>query len=67
MPTDLDILRSAKVLIEYHGEDAKLVAAQRADVMLAKGDADGHGVWPRIVRAIDTLQHARRLNDDALH
>ena len=67
MPSDLDILRSASVLIEHHGGDAKLEAATRADAMLAKGDLDGHDVWLRIVQAIDTLQYARRLNDDAMN
>lgn len=37
------------------------------DAMLAKGDIDGHGVWLRIMQAIHTLQHAKRLNDDAGH
>lgn len=65
MLSDLDIFRSAAVLIEHHGADAKLEAARRADAMLAKGDIDGYGVWLRIVRAIDTLQHAKGVNDEA--
>lgn len=67
MPTDLDIFRSAAVLIEHHGEDAKLEAAKRADAMLVEGDIEGHGVWLRIVRAIGTLQHAKALNGDPKH
>ena len=36
--SDLDIYRSANVLIREHGEDAALGAAMRADAMLEKGD-----------------------------
>jgi hypothetical protein len=34
MTSDLDIYRTASVLICEHGEDAGLEAAQRADAML---------------------------------
>ena len=34
MITDLDIYRSANILLKQHGEDAPLEAAQRADAML---------------------------------
>jgi len=37
MTSDLDIYRTASVLIREHGEDAALEAAQRADAMLEKG------------------------------
>ena len=38
MLTNLDIYRSAQVLIRQHGEDAALEAAMRADAMLEKGE-----------------------------
>ncbi len=41
MTSDLDIYRTASVLIREHGEDATLEAAQRADAMLEKGCLDG--------------------------
>ncbi len=41
MTSDLDIYRTAPVLIREHGEDAALEAAQRADAMLDKGSLDG--------------------------
>ncbi len=41
MTSDLDIFRTASVLIREHGEDATLDAAQRADAMLEKGSLDG--------------------------
>ena len=56
MTSDLDIYRSANVLIKQHGEDAPIEAAMRADAMLDKGDLDGYAVWKRIVKAIEELQ-----------
>ncbi len=38
MTSDLDIYRSANVLIREHGEDAALDATTRAIAMLDKGD-----------------------------
>ena len=37
MTSEIDIYRTANVLIREHGEDAALEAAQRADAMLEKG------------------------------
>jgi len=55
---DLDIWRAATLLIKEHGEDAEIVASQRADQMLDRGDRDGQHVWLRIRRAIADLQSA---------
>ena len=44
MIPDLDIYRSANVLVKRHGEDAPIGAAMRADAMLEKGDLDGYAV-----------------------
>ena len=58
MTSDLDIYRSAQVLVKQHGEDAPIEAAMRADAMLDKGDLDGYAVWWRILRAVEELQKA---------
>ncbi len=55
MIPDLDIWRSAQVLVKLHGQDAPIHAAMRADAMLDKGDLDGCAVWRRIVRAVEEL------------
>ncbi len=60
MTSDLDIYRTASVLIREHGEDAALEAAQRADAMLAKGDLEGQAVWKRIVRAVGEIQRTKQ-------
>ncbi len=51
MTSDLDIYRTANVLIREHGEDADLEAAQRADVLLEEGAIDGQRVWKRVLAA----------------
>jgi len=51
--SDLDIYRCARLVLRQHGgEDAVMFAAQRADEMLARGNAEGASVWRRITRAI---------------
>lgn len=55
MISDLDIYRSAQVLIRQRGEDAPIVAALVMDQMLAKGDLEGLAVWKRIAAAVDEL------------
>ena len=60
MIPDLDIYRSANVLVKRHGEDAPIHAAMRADAMLDKGDLDGYAVWWRILRAVGELLSKER-------
>lgn len=52
---DIDIWRSAALLIRQHGEDAAIVAAQRADELLAEGATEGFRTWQLIVAAINEL------------
>ncbi len=55
MIPDLDIYRTANVLVKRHGQDAPIQAAMMADAMLEKGDLDGYAVWKRIVKAAEDL------------
>lgn len=50
--SDLDIYRSAKLLIDQYGGGASLHAANHCDEMLDKGDFDGRAVWARIYEAV---------------
>ena len=56
MATDIDIFRTANVMIREHGEDAALEAAQRAAAMLEKGRLDGQ----RLLESPGT-QHSAKL------
>ncbi len=67
MVSDLDIWRSAHVLVKRHGEDAPINAAMRADSMLEKGDLGGYAVWRRILRAVEELQGTEPKSGEAVH
>ncbi len=60
MIPDLDIYRSAQVLVKQHGPDAPIHAAMRADAMLDKGDLGGYAAWKRIVKAVGELLSKER-------
>ena len=55
MVDDLDIYRSARLLVDQHGDTAAIEAAQQADALLDAGDLDGYAAWKRIVRAVREL------------
>ncbi len=67
MIPDLDIYRSAQVLMKQHGQDAPIQAAMRADAMLEKGDMDGFSVWKRIRRAVEEMQREIATVGDQIH
>ncbi len=48
MTSDLDIYRSAKLLIDQHGDEAPIHAAMKSNAMLDRGDMGGKAVWLRI-------------------
>ena len=56
MISDLDIYRSANLLVQQHGKNAASAATMRADAMLEAGDLDGYAVWRRVLRAVGELQ-----------
>ncbi len=60
MIPDLDIYRTANILVKQHGEDAPIQAALRADAMLEKGDLEGCAVWKPVLRAAEVLLSKER-------
>ena len=67
MTTDLDIYRSAKLLVDQYGVGASLHAANRADEMLEKGDLDGQATWLRIYAAVMEMLRGERGGGEAVH
>ena len=67
MTSDLDIFRTAKLLVDQHGEDAPIHAAMRADELMEKGDLDGQAIWKLILKAIDELLANERPKDAGVH
>jgi hypothetical protein len=64
---EIDFLRAAKILIDEYGQDAAVIAAQRSDAFLARGDFDGQRAWMAIYKAIEELQRTKRMEGDSLH
>ncbi len=67
MIPNIDIFRSANLLVKQHGEDAPIEAAMRADATLDKADLDGYAVWKRILRAVGELQGTVPVSGEAVH
>ena len=63
--SNIDLYRSAKLLIDQHGEHADLEAMAKADAMLEAGDIDGQRVWMRILGLVRELQRTK--SDGYLH
>ncbi len=67
MTLDLDIYRSASILVKQYGEDAPIHAAMRADELLDKDDLDGYAAWRRILRAVGEIQGTDPKPGEAVH
>ncbi len=67
MTSEIDVCRSAKLLIDQHGEGAVIQAAMEADAMLDRGDLDGQRVWLRIIRAVKELLQRQPKAGDVQH
>lgn len=64
---DIDIWRAAQQMRKQFGIDAAIQAALRADKLLDQGDTDGHGVWNRVVAAINELDRSTPRVGEAQH
>jgi hypothetical protein len=56
---EIDIWRTAKLLIDHHGDRAEIQAAMRADKALEDGYPDAVNVWRRVTRAVEELQRRK--------
>ncbi len=64
MTYDLDIYRSAKLLIDQHGEEASGFAVNQADKQAEAGDRERQAVWLRMLSAIEELRRVRPKRDE---
>ena len=59
MTDEIDIYRTANLLIRQHGAMGAVIhAAQRADELLAAGDMDGRRVWLKVLKAVKVISDA---------
>lgn len=61
MVSDIDIYRTANVLVKRHGEGAPIQAAMRGDELLEQGDVDGYPVFKQVLKATEELLCEERL------
>ena len=59
MIPELDTYRAAKLLIDQHGQEAPIRAAERADELLEAGDIEGAAIWRAIMDVIEELKRGR--------
>jgi hypothetical protein len=55
MIQDIDIFRTARILIDKHGDNAPAEAQRRMEEYRAKGDNDALDIWRRIAEAVKIL------------
>lgn len=56
---EIDIWRTAKILIDAHGDGAELEAAMRADKALEDGYLDAVNVWKRVMASVLVLHQQK--------
>jgi hypothetical protein len=64
---DIDIWRTAKLLVDRHGKDAELEACQRADQALGNGDIAGLRTWKKVRDAVVTLNRRQPPAGEHIH
>ena len=67
MISEIDIYRTANVLIGQHGGCALLEAMNRLEQYRRIGNSNGMDVWRRIADAIETLQMPAHLSTQTTH
>ena len=55
MTDEIDIWRSAYLLVQQHGDGAEMVAARHIDDMITAGSPEGEAAWKHILQAIREL------------
>lgn len=64
---DIDIWRTAQLLISQHGEDAEIQAAMRADCVFEQAHGAAELVWKRVMKAIQILARTSPLPGTSRH
>ena len=67
MATDIEIFKTANLLINTYGEMAPNGAKIKADHLKDKGDSKGQAIWLRIARAAENLLDEKRPENAMVH
>lgn len=64
---DIDIYRTAKIIIDRHGDAALLEAMKHIESHRARGDVQAMCVWKRVSDAIEWMQMPNDLKGETQH
>ena len=64
---ELDIWRSANILLKRYKGEAVFIATKRADALLDQDDHHGCSVWIKIAKAITELERKQARGADRIH
>lgn len=67
MPSESELWRLAKRLVDLYGEDAEAEAVRRADAFKAAGDFENSAIWNRILGMVAELLRTERENGEREH
>jgi hypothetical protein len=65
--TDLDVWRSANILLKRYVPEAVFIASRRADALLDQGDVAGCLAWVRIAKSITNLERKSAARKERVH
>ena len=63
---EIDIWRTAKLLVDQHGISADDLARERCIDLLAQHDMEGYAAWSQILAALGELQRTERRDGEAV-
>lgn len=64
---DSEVLQTATILIEAHGDNAWFEASRRADHAYEDGKLKAFANWQRVLRTIEALQNVHLGKTSAVH
>jgi len=67
MIQDIDVYRSAKLLMKQHGDQAMKEAMAQLERFRATADNEGQRLWNRIIDAIEWLEDKPQLIEGSFH
>lgn len=57
--TEIEVWRAAAQMVRMFGDDAEIMACQRADGAIDQGDAFNEKLWTRVAAAVKELQRQK--------
>jgi hypothetical protein len=61
MIAEIDIWRTANLLIQQHGNGAQWEAARLGDLAIENGDPEGERVWVEVLKAVKSSMDVKPL------